>query len=138
MKRSDFLKSIFSGVVFMAAAPKGLPSIVNNYKFSDVFKINTGNENLIYPIKDSFVYDSIKKSVCNRVVSKDEFRYYDPVHQIIVPVKDFYNIGDFEHLINCLNSVYHKDQLFSEYDNGVFFRMIKQGAGRAALLYIPA
>lgn len=131
MKRSDFLKSIF-GAAAVVALPNQLHAIKEEkeYSFDELFKVHDRNKNLIYPIPNTLIYNTIKEKIgLKRILENKYFHYYLGVHDVIIPVKEKYTISDFTPFILCLKSYYKKDDSFAETEKGSFFRMIDDNDG---------
>lgn len=128
MKRTDFLKSIIGGVA-IAAIPVKLQAAKNEkeYRFDEVFHQPFNNENLFYPRKECEIYSEIKKRVGeNRILDEWKFRAYLGYHENLIPIKETYTISDFMPFILAVNSYYKKNDVFAEWGQGVFFRLIRE------------
>ena len=128
MKRAGFLKSIIGGVA-VAAIPIKVQAakLEKEYSFDEIFHQPYGNENLFYPRKDCEIYVEIKKRVGEeRILSECKFRAYLGYHQNLIPIKKTYTISDFMPFVLAANSYYKKNDVFAEWESGVFFRLIKE------------
>lgn len=132
MKRIEFIRNIFGAAVVTAIPNRQYESESQELEFSfdDIFHQHSGNPILFYPNKDSFIYQKIKEQLGNeRILPKERFCYYLGVHDVLIPIKDKYRFSDFQPFILCLKSYYKRNNLFSETEQGSFFRMISQKDG---------
>jgi hypothetical protein len=121
MKRSEFFKSIFAAAT-VSIIPSGVKaSPEKKYRYDEIFYVSTGNPNLIYPKVDSDIYKEIRKVVEDRLV--DNFGYYLPKHDVLLPIKDEYTISDFIPFMLVLENIQYSS--FIEYEHESFFRFIK-------------
>ena len=126
MKRKDFLRSII-GTVAVATIPVKSQATEKEYRFDEVFEQPCNNDILYYPKKDCELYREIKKHIgTERILEKNYFRAYLGYHYNLIPIKETYTISDFMSFILASNSHYKKNDVFAEYDRGVFFRMIQE------------
>ena len=135
MKRSEFFKSIFAAgaLTILPGAKTKSECNAKIYKFDDIFHVHDGNPNLVYPKVDSEIYVMLKKAVGERLVDEKHFSAYFHMGDVILPVKEEYTINDFVPMVLALHNVYRNDILFSEYEQGSFFRFIKKNKGGASI-----
>ena len=128
MRRLQFIKNLI-GAATVATIPKAIAATSNKsiYTFDELFFRPFPNERLVYPRKECKLYLEIKSKIGeNRIVDEKKFAHYYPYHHVAIAVKGSYSIEDFEPLFRALKTHYEKERQFSEYDKGVFFRMIKE------------
>lgn len=126
MKRNTFLKSLI-GISVVSAIPVSAVEKEKEYLFDELFEQPYENEILYYPKKDSELYVEIKRQIGKeRILNEKHFRAYLGYHYNLIPIKKSYTISDFMPFILALNSYYHKNNVYAEWDKGVFFRMIRE------------
>lgn len=138
MKRSDFFK-VFFGAIAITAIPNKLQTIEvkepeqaieaeePGFTFDEIFEIHQGNDLLIYPRSESFIYQKIKELVGNdRILETKYATCYLGYHSVLIPIKERYLLSDFMPFVLATKSYYQKMNSFSEKEKGVFFRMFKE------------
>lgn len=101
MERRNFLKKLF-GIGLGAAALTTVPAIAKKeetYSLDDLFYRCEGNSDLYFLKPDSWLNDELKKAFGDKVVSREYFRYYNPLYNIYIPIKERYDKRDFDALI---------------------------------------
>ena len=97
MERRNFIKRLFG--VGAAAAASSVPALANvekRYMIEDMFDQVDTNKNLYYLKKDCWLNNELSKIFGDRVVDRNYFQYYLPVHNVYIPIKDSYTKKDFE------------------------------------------
>ncbi len=110
MERRNFIKKIFG--LGAAAAVSAVPLMgtgritEETFKIEDIAEQGTGNKNLWYLKKDSWLNKELSKILGQRVVERNYFSYYDPKRDMLIPVKDEYTREDFQVLLLWAESEY--------------------------------
>lgn len=110
MERRNFIKRIFG--LGAAAAVSAVPLMgtgritEETFKIEDIAEQGTGNKNLWYLKKDSWLNKELSKILGQRVVERNYFSYYDPKRDMLIPVKDEYTREDFQVLLLWAESEY--------------------------------
>lgn len=128
MKRSDFFKSIF-GAAAVAALPSQLQAVESEreYSFDEIFHQPYNNQDLFYPIPNTFIYNKIKELIgLDRILEGKYFTSYLGFNSNLLPIKGKYSTTDFLPFVLAANSYYQKNCSFAETEQGVFFRMFRE------------
>lgn len=137
MNRLSFLKRLFIGGATTVVAPKLLANDNSNlskkeFSFDELFITHEGNKILIYPKKESLVYQEIQKTFIDRLNVKKHHTYL-PVHHLSIQVKETYTIEDFLPVKYYFESVYGKMNEYTVEDYSVSYRFVKDGSDRMHL-----
>lgn len=115
MQRRNFLKSLFGFSALAAATMVGAKPLKDDtFAWDDVTFLCTGNKDLFYIRKDSWLNQELEKIMGDRVVDRKYFSYYEPKRDILIPVKDRYTKEDFNGILLWAKSLYP----FNYYCNG--------------------
>lgn len=134
MEKRKFLKGLLAGAGTLAVMPsiQIATKAKKNYKFEELFSVHSGNERLIYPKPESYIYSKIKSFFSDRIdFSKPHI--FLPVHQLSMPVKDVYTWDDFLCIKYYFESIYHRDTFFTSDGSGVCYRFIMDKPDRMHL-----
>lgn len=96
--RRDFLKKLFGIGAFAAAST--LPTIAKEkenveYTIDEMFDVCKGNGSLFYLKKDSWLNKKLGDLLGDRLVDRKYFKYYCPLFNILIPIKETYTEDDF-------------------------------------------
>lgn len=136
MNRISFLKKLFVGGSTAIIAPQLLANepkaVTDVFSFNELFIIHDGNDRLIYPKKESAVYEEIKKSFVERL-DLSKHHTYLPVHHLAIPIKDNYKMEDFLPVKYYFECVYGQMNKYTIEGYGVSYRFIKDTDDRMHL-----
>ena len=117
MQRRNFLKGLFGAVAATAAA--SVPMLAkkndNTFTLEDIAFRCSGNSDLWYLKKGSWLDTELNEILGKRVVDRKYFSYYDPRRDIRFPAKEKYTREDFMGIILWAKAQY----VFNYYCNGV-------------------
>jgi hypothetical protein len=117
MKRKEFLKSMFGLAIFPhISTAKNLDKA--QYAHDDIFCRPYSNHLLIYFKTEHPVYKYLKSRLEGRIVNECQSGIPLPYRDFIFPVKEFYEIQDFEPLIILLCGRYSIHDKYVEEKHG--------------------
>ena len=108
MERRNFLKKLLGigvGAAAMATVPAlSKPKDEEAFTLEDLFDRCEGNSSMYFLKEDSWLNNELKKAMGDRYVSRKYFRYYYPLFNLYLPVKEKYTKDDFEPLFLFVKS----------------------------------
>ena len=106
MERRNFLKRLFG--LGVGAALASVPAIgkteEETFKIDDIFEPCDGNGQLYYLKISSWLENKIRDILDDRFVDEKYFKYYYPLYNCCLPIKDEYTKKDFENLLMVVKS----------------------------------
>lgn len=123
MKRSEFLKRFFVGASVAVAQPLLTQPSGEEFHHKDIFLESKNNPRLIYPKKESPIYQALEKCFEGRIKPNSGWTYL-PVHHLSIPIKERYAMDDFLPIKYYFESVYGRNHIYGIEGHGVAFRFI--------------
>lgn len=100
MERRNFLKKLLGigvGAAAMATVPAlSKPKDEEAFTLEDLFDRCDGNSSMYFLKEDSWLNNELKNAMGDRYVSHNYFRYYYPLSNLYLPIKEKYTRKDFE------------------------------------------